>query len=93
MLKVSEDAIAQEINVCVKPLFFFWHLHPDTNKSEHCVLDNYQDQAVGFMMQETIAKGKVILSTYWHKFQATKENLCQKYEAGQNCSVIVGNIF
>ena len=69
-------------------------LRPDKNKFEHWVLDLYQDQPVSCMMQETIAEGRLILSKFWHKFQKTKENLCEQYEgvfiqAGQNCIATV----
>ena len=78
MLKVRENASTQDINMCVEPLLA--HLHPDTNNFEHWARDIYfyQDQAVGFMMQETVVEGQVILSRCWHKFQETKENLCQR---------------
>jgi len=50
------------------------------------------------MMPETIAEGRVILIKFWHKFQATKDDLCQKDEgvfikAGENCNEIVIMLF
>ena len=53
MLKVRANASTQENNMYVKPLRS--HLHPDTKKFDHWVLDLYQDQAVGFMAQMAIA--------------------------------------
>ena len=58
----------------------------------------YQDQALCFMMQDTIVDGKATLSKFWHKFQETNENLCQNGEevfvkVGQNWTVIVIMMF
>ena len=61
--------------MAVKPLML--HLHPDKNWFEECVQDLNKDHPLGFMLQETIAEAKAILTKFLNKFSETNENLTQ----------------
>ena len=73
IVTVRKGAIAQYINMTVKPLLL--HRHPDKNKFEDWVQDETQDRQVGFMLKETIEEAKRIIGKFWNKVSETKPNL------------------
>ena len=73
IVTVRKGAIAQYINMTVKPLLL--HRHPDKNKFEDWAQDETQDRQVGFMLKETIQEAKRIIGKFWNKVTETIQNL------------------